>query len=322
MEQYEIDDLKTNLRDYLERQGIDTSKMFRCINPYHEDRNPSMRLFDNHKVYCFGCRATYDLIDTIANVENLTRKEAFKKAIEYYAKGQAVTKSIQVKKASEPTTIDKQTKDYTKAFKVWEKHFSDEPSAKNYIQSRGISLETAKRFGLGYNKFTFGNIEFKSVVIPISKNAFTARYIGEDDIEFRYYKPKNSNLEMFNQQALTNDTNYCVVVEGEFDCLSYEEIGVNCVSLGSVNNIEELEQTLIGTKKTLILALDNDEAGIKATDDIKAFCRDNKIKYKEFDNVGYKDANIALIKDRNAFEEEINKIIKQIEKRLSKESEM
>ena len=50
MTKTEIEDLKTNLQSYLETHGIDTSRLFRCINPDHTDNNPSMEYFKDNKV--------------------------------------------------------------------------------------------------------------------------------------------------------------------------------------------------------------------------------------------------------------------------------
>ena len=77
MEQHEIDDMMSNLQDYLERQNINTSRFFRCLNPQHIDSNASMKYFDDCKVYCFGCGCSYDLVGVIGAVEGLDRKEAF-----------------------------------------------------------------------------------------------------------------------------------------------------------------------------------------------------------------------------------------------------
>ena len=74
MEDIAIDELKSHLQDYLEKNGIRTDRFFRCINPEHIDRNPSMKYFDDNKVHCFGCNATYDLIGAISAIENLSRK--------------------------------------------------------------------------------------------------------------------------------------------------------------------------------------------------------------------------------------------------------
>ena len=61
------DRAKACLQEYLEDQhGINTSKPFRCLNPDHEDRNPSMA-FDrtNNRCVCFSCGARYDIFDLV-----------------------------------------------------------------------------------------------------------------------------------------------------------------------------------------------------------------------------------------------------------------
>ena len=42
--------------------------------PFHDDRNPSMKLDD--RFYCFGCGATGDAVDLTARLLDLTSKEA------------------------------------------------------------------------------------------------------------------------------------------------------------------------------------------------------------------------------------------------------
>ena len=61
-----FDTLRPYLFDYLRARGIDPRRRFRCLNPDHLDRNPSMA-YDarRHKVHCFACSADYDLFDLL-----------------------------------------------------------------------------------------------------------------------------------------------------------------------------------------------------------------------------------------------------------------
>ena len=77
----------------------------------------------------------------------------------------------------------------------------------------------------------------------------------------RYYKPKGCQVELFNTEALTNNSKYCVITEGEFDCLSFVTVGVNAIGLSSANNVNKFIEREKSLDKTFILALDNDEAG-------------------------------------------------------------
>jgi len=311
MEKYEIEEIKSNLQSYLELNGIDTRRNFRCLNPTHLDDDPSMRYYDDHKVWCFGCGAQYDLIDVISIIENVDNKEAFKRACKNYYRPNYTPK--------EKTKREKIKKDYSNAYEFWKDKLEKSAEAKEYLLARGIDLETAKRFNIGFNTFNFGKYKFNSIVIPNCKNCFTARNLDKENTSFRYYKPKNSTSDIFNKSALTNDIAYCVITEGEFDCLSFETLGINAIALCSANNINKFIEQEKDMSKTYILALDNDEAGYKNSQSLISYFRDNEIKYKEFDNCEYKDANKALTSDRNYFEESINKLILSLQKKQEME---
>lgn len=307
MEQYQIDDLKSNLQNYLESQGINTRKHFKCINPKHIEQNASMKYFNDNKVYCFGCGMTYNLFDVISILESCNNKEAFKRAINYYGYGHLPQKTT----INKDIVIDKNNaKNYEKAYNFWQKTLKNNSEAKNYLKNRGIDMQTAERFQIGFNTFKFKGFELSAIVIPTSKNSFTARNIYDGDI--RYYKTKNCHTKLFNTNALTNEKPYCVITEGEFDCLSFETLGINCVGLCSANNISKFFDCDKSKDKTYILALDNDHAGKQATDEIIKYFRENNILYTTFDNCGYKDANEALTKDKTKFSKSIKQIVETL----------
>lgn len=74
------DQLKSNLtpRCVTERYGppIHRGNMICC--PFHDDRTPSMKLYDDH-YYCFGCQKSGDVIDLAAQFRRLTNHEAAKR---------------------------------------------------------------------------------------------------------------------------------------------------------------------------------------------------------------------------------------------------
>ncbi len=319
MEQYELDNILSNLQNYLETNGIRTNKLFHCINPNHIDHIPSMKYFDNdHKVYCYGCKICYDLIGAISAIENLNYKDAFKKAVDYYGNH---TKQVKITKIPQKNNEkrEKIAKNYKKAFDIWKNNLKLNGKAKAYLASRGISLHTAERFNLGFNNFDFGDKKLSAIVVPITENCYTARNIENEENGIRYYKSKDSHVELFNKEALKNKSPYCVITEGEFDCLSFETVGINALALGSANNTSKFIETDKLPNKTYILALDNDKAGQIATDELIAYFKENNIKYKTFDNCGFKDANEALVKDRNAFTQSIFSLIKKLQKQSAAE---
>jgi len=71
-----ISELKPFLREYLEGHGIDTSSTFSCIDPSHEDENPSCTLFGegaNLRATCFGCQGSFDIFDAAVLIEGKPR---------------------------------------------------------------------------------------------------------------------------------------------------------------------------------------------------------------------------------------------------------
>lgn len=319
MEQQEIDYMMSNLQDYLELHGIDTSKLFRCLNPEHNDANPSMKYFDDNKVYCFGCGASYNLVDVISIMEGLDKKESFKKAISDYCLEKpknAYTKQVKNKAKNENLT-----KNYEKAYVFWQKNYKNCIEAQNYLKSRGLNEDIAERFKIGFNVFDFDGYKFNSIIIPVSNTCFTARNISKEKSKIRYYKPKGCHTELFNAQSLDKDCPYCVVTEGEIDCLSFESIGVNALALCSVNNLSKFIESDKPKDKVYILALDNDASGKRTTQELCSYFEENKIKYWIFDNCGYKDANELLVKDKQSFEEKITNMIEKIKKIQEKRQE-
>lgn len=86
MSNYTADLINSHLPEYLESMGINLRKHFRCLNPTHYDRHPSMHYMDRiNRVHCFSCDTTYDLIDLIGlEIGTTDRKEAFKAACSRY----------------------------------------------------------------------------------------------------------------------------------------------------------------------------------------------------------------------------------------------
>ena len=112
-------------------------------------------------------------------------------------------------------------------------------------------------------------------------------------------KQKRGTVHILNHTALKSP--YCFVVEGEIDCMSVDECGFACVGLGSISNIRKIFDH--DTSKTvLILALDNDQRGNKATVDLMKLCDKHKVPYIVAQNDIWsdcKDTNELLVKDRS-----------------------
>ena len=182
--------------------------------------------------------------------------------------------------------------------------------AENYCKSRGLSAETCLKFGLYFepewvHPKTPDALPSARVIVPTSAKSYLARALSDGE----FSKQKVGENHFFNFAAL-KQKNPVFVVEGEFDALSVEEVGGHAVALGGVANIKKFVEEVQKLKSvpTLLLALDNDEAGRNAQNALRNDLTTLGISNYPADITGgLNDASDALRADRNIFAERILK---------------
>lgn len=325
---------KTNLEAYLNAKGISTSSNFSCLNPAHEDKHPSMS-FDSrrNRCHCFSCGVDYDIFDVVAIDTGLSGKELFNHVYSLYnisvdyenLKNQTSSKSIPQPEsaAMAATKIDinkkSQNENRENLTEFFEKcHAAVEKT--DYWKKRGLSKATVDAYNLGYWE------EKRRFVIPTGDFSYNARATWEADKKERYLKPKGQ-FELFNLKAIPLAEQPVFVVEGEFDALSIIEAGGIAVALGSSSNLRFIEFLKSNRPKyPLILALDNDEAGRAGEAKLSEELTKIQIDFVDADiTLGFKDANEALVEDRETFIQTVlnakNNVLNLLEEKRQKEAE-
>lgn len=287
------DYIKGELGNYLTSKGINIKNRFICLNPAHNDKNPSMGYDQKrNKVHCFSCGADYDTFDIIGIDYGITDLgEKFQKAYEYFNIEWGPETTEHTHSSIHKDTQEQET-DYTAFFKKAHQNIKKT----DYPQRRGLSETTIKRFYLGYDE------EAKRLIIPVSKGYYKARAIDEKQ-EPKYLIPKGAKISIFNRKALAEATKPIFIVEGELDALSIIEAGGEAIALGSVVNWRALLELLKSQQpaQPLIIALDNDSAGERAERDLVEGLQRLNIYPLPFKPYGeHKDANEALQADREA----------------------
>lgn len=316
---------KTDVKDKLLEFCQDnlTLKGKKYICPYcgsgtGKNGTPAFTIYDT-KFFCHKCEQGGDIYD-LAKQLNISEEQLNKT----YSLGATKTAKIKpfpskIKKQDNKNNqnIDEIQPDYSKELKEWAKQIAN----CNYLDKRGISKETQKRFGVGFCK------EWKHpktpqapiterVIIPTSKNSYLARAI-KADVKKEYQKQKVGKANLFNLQALKNFQSV-FITEGEIDALSLEDLGFSAVALGSISNQKKLVEALekIEMKPFLFLCLDNDEAGQKAQKELETKLDKIEARYMEANNIlgQYKDANEALLADRETLKNNLKKVVSLQEK--------
>ena len=67
------------VREAAQMYGIEVNRSGMACCPFHDDKNPSMKLNEEY-FYCFGCGATGDVIDFTARLYNLSPQRGRREA--------------------------------------------------------------------------------------------------------------------------------------------------------------------------------------------------------------------------------------------------
>ena len=319
-----IEELKNFLGEYLELKGINTSSVFRCFSPTHEDKHPSMSFYKKGNICnCFACGEKYNIFSLVGMEYNLKGfKEQKEKVIELYKNKELIQdinatiyskKNTKVELESAPQQKETKERKYPE-LDYYYLECKKRISETDYLQRRGISIEVQDRYNIGYDP-NFKNNTWKAIIIPTTHYSFTAR---NTDINSEDRLRKVGKSEIFNYWELEqNKKENFYIVEGEIDALSIAEVGKKAIALGSVNNvnlfISKLKNDLPGNK--FYLMLDNDEQGIKAQEELYNKMKELNLNIENTKILDkYKDPNEFLVADRDNFikalnEFEINKVI-------------
>lgn len=227
--------------------------------------------------------------------------------------------------------------DYTEYYKLCRERLTD-PAAVAYLTGRGI-YEEAQEYGIGFdpeadpaNAPGAAPGSYKAhpaprIIIPTS----TSHYIGRriDGIkDFAKMNPKGGTPGIFNESALyAQQAQEVFITEGAFDALSIIKVCAAAIALNSTSNADKLLEMLEAkqTEATLIICLDNDQAGETAAQKlIEGLQRLNITAIKADICNGHKDPNEALTADFEGFCDAIDRAIEaaqQEQERLRKEEE-
>ena len=293
-----FDSLRPRIVDYLRERGIDPRKRFRCLNPAHLDRDPSMG-FDpkRNKVHCFACGADYDLFDLLTMDENLsTPLEALISASRRYGDSSSQTSLSSLSptgKSSDRSVARPLPTGPAPLGSDGRPHAADRPAKRAAPESGGRGGEggSAPSFSgeeplsssylndcfahrgetsyfsqRGLSAETVGRFRLgydpkrDCVVLPCEGGHCVRRSVSEK----RYLNEKGQPSPLFQPELLTAAGETPVfLLEGTFDALSAEELGHRACALNGSGNREKAASLLRTLPKpALILILtDNDGAG-------------------------------------------------------------
>jgi replicative DNA helicase len=249
--------LKESMPEYLSGvHGIaDLRRPFRCLNPSHEDKHPSMVFYhDTNTVHCFSCGVTYDVFK-VAEID--TGARGFK--AQAIAVAEAVGYRMREDGTPMKTTARRGARDELSPIyslppenarpniggaihRAFDSLLNDEAAipAMKMLSRRGLNPETeAIRHGLGWAKDPnevapwFKGSEPSEggyLLLPFYDKGFEeCRYLVarpvKDNPRHKEYSPSGGVKPLYNEHFVTSNVpDILVVVEGVFDAWAMQHI--------------------------------------------------------------------------------------------------
>jgi 5S rRNA maturation endonuclease (ribonuclease M5)/KaiC/GvpD/RAD55 family RecA-like ATPase len=288
--------------------------------PMHTDNRESLSVFWQDGVLLWKCHANCgsgNSVQFVAAVDHLTLPQAVKRCEDELSSSWSSEKT-RVEQVFKPlSSKPKEYKsipasDYARA----EKNFMESAAAQEFLKSRGISVETARKLHVGFKQDVGrlagdGNQDIADkgwLVFPCFEGDRVVGLKYRSIVRKAFCRQPGFKSALFNADSI-DLFEPVIVVEGELDCLSLAEIGLRSVSITSASTIpstEELDK--IASASNVYLAVDSDSAGQKAMERLKKVIPNSKEILWE---AGCKDANDVLVKKCRKNTSQFAKIVKE-----------
>lgn len=311
-----MDDIKSIIKQVADKTSIidvasrytqlkPTGNKYSAKCPFHDDNNPSLIIYpETNSWFCFGCQVGGSVFDFVMRAEKITFYESLKKLAEPF--------HIEIgdKRNFKPYEVEEYKKDkLDKLLRSLMLYFLKNPyKAREYLENkRGIRLQTAKAFRVGwsnlkdtdslinylvstgftvdeckYYPFLDGKLFFnESAIYPAidTKGRIFNLISGSvNGREPKYMFLKGQPKGIFNLHKVLFTEGKVYITEGVLDCLSLEQQGLNAVATLGVHLSEEAKNELLLLKgREIVIAYDNDEAGITGAFNIASLFPTTKI---------------------------------------------
>lgn len=259
-----------SIRAYLAEQGLhpvkDNPRYGLYLSPLREEHSPSFKVdYMQNLWYDFGLGTGGSIIDLIIRLERCSAGEAMRR-LEQWIDGGPISSFIGKNTALQrpPSIIIDRVRPL------------ENPALLDYLMERGIGLSAAR-------------VHCSEIHYCVADKSYFAIGFRNDaggwELRNRYFKGCTSKAPTTRR----GDYPTCLAFEGFIDYLSFLTLKHNpnpphnVVVLNSVTNLAKAVP-FIASHEQVYTYLDNDEAGRKATAELKAACRnlsDQSIHYRQ-----------------------------------------
>ena len=277
-------------------------KNFFGVCPFHDDTNPSMSVSREKQIYtCFSCHATGNVYTFLMNYEHMDFKEVLKylgdrvgidtgsvhvtkKSTKFDKLYEAYSLSLKYYQNNLNSSIGKSAKKYLLARKINDELIKEfeiglsleaKDDLTKLLTSKEYDLVTLNRIGLSSDNHDVYNNRIMFPLYDINGRVvgFSGR-IYDSSNQNKYLNTKETDIfkkgELLYHYHIAKEecriAKSVIVMEGFMDVIRSSSIGIkNTVALMGTALTKEQINLLKRLSKNIILCLDGDDAGVKAT---------------------------------------------------------
>jgi DNA primase catalytic core len=291
-----------SILEFIESQGIPLKKNgtgYVCHCPFHQDSTPSLRITPEKGLWnCFGCNKGGDVITFYQYLKGIDNKQAIQELASL--ESSKALRILDLKQPDKPQNLN-----LNDISKLYHSSLMVNREAQNYLKNRGIKeLEIFKKYQIGYcdgrklNSTVVQSVEqkqqlyklgllndkgnesfYKCITFPLlDTQGQVLGFYGRSIEGKRHCFTKNDRKGLFNAKACEKvDT--IILAESIIDTLSLIQLGfMNVLPIygtnGHTDSIADFLKSL--DFEELVIFLDNDEAGLQATQDLAELYKQQK----------------------------------------------
>ena len=317
------------------------------VCPFHEDHSPSMSVSKDKQIYkCFSCGAAGNVFSFVENYENVSFMEAVKIVAD--KAGFSLSGNITVKKETKFTreyemmdialkyfqnTLN--TKEGKDALKYLNDRGLSEGDIKEFdiglspsnnslnmlLEKKGFNYNEMRDVGLIIDSSNIKDVFSERIMFPIHNIdgnvvAFTGRVYNKEDRakylgskETKIYHKSNILFNYHRAKDAIKLKKEIILVEGNMDAIRLYVSGIkNVVALMGTALTKEQIEIIKKLRCKVVLMLDNDNAGEKATYDTSLLLESANIETYVVRLSGEKDPDSYILKNGvEAIEDNIKK---------------
>jgi DNA primase len=235
--------------------GLEVSYSHNIRCPFHEDDSPSLRIYPDGHWHCYGCGKYGDSLDWLGYLlhgESYDSHDHLRDVIDHIG-------ALDIRPVPKPR-VPIQVAALDLGYAATSYHNNITTEARDYFNSRGLTDETISKYRLGWDSL------LTRYTIPAYYRGFCfgikkRRSLPEESQPEKYISEKSSRVGLFNSDVLIT-ADWCVIVEGEIDCMTLDQAGFPCVSTtGGAKTFRPKWARFFAQCQQVFVIYDNDDPG-------------------------------------------------------------